>query len=135
VARGELLPSFRRDDRMQLEGDARLMMLKHRRQELVALLRRQRVETLMANATTPVVLAARGQEDVGKERVLNVSGNLQLPVGDAGLNLGSRASGTSKETEIKLTNVARASFEELLEDYRDFLRTRDCPQWDKEFMT
>jgi hypothetical protein len=30
----------------------------------------------------------------------------------------------SKETEIKLTNVARASLEELLEDYRDFLRGR-----------
>jgi four helix bundle protein len=36
---------------------------------------------------------------------------------------GSMASGTSKETEIKLMNVARASLEELLEDYRDFLRT------------
>ena len=35
---------------------------------------------------------------------------------------GSQASGTSKETELKLTNVARASLEELLEDYRDFLR-------------
>src|SRR6202008_1994566 len=34
---------------------------------------------------------------------------------------GSMASGTSKETEIKLTNVARASLEELLADYRDFL--------------
>lgn len=34
---------------------------------------------------------------------------------------GSMASGTSKETEIKLTGVARASFEELLEDYLDFL--------------
>jgi four helix bundle protein len=33
---------------------------------------------------------------------------------------GSMASGTSKETEIKLTNVARASLEELLADYRDF---------------
>jgi four helix bundle suffix protein len=44
---------------------------------------------------------------------------------------GSQASGTSKETELKLTNVARASLEELLEDYRDFLRPRDCPQWDK----
>lgn len=45
---------------------------------------------------------------------------------------GSRASGTSKETELKLTNVARASLEELLEDYRDYLRTSDvrpaCPQ-------
>ena len=43
----------------------------------------------------------------------------------------SKASGTSKETEIKLTNVARASLEELLEDYRDFLRTRDLALWDK----
>jgi len=45
---------------------------------------------------------------------------------------GSMASGTSKETEIKLTNVARASLEELLEDYRDFLRTRGAPLWHKD---
>jgi four helix bundle suffix protein len=44
---------------------------------------------------------------------------------------GSQASGTSKETEIKLMNVARASLEELLEDYRDFLRVRALPLWDK----
>jgi four helix bundle suffix protein len=44
---------------------------------------------------------------------------------------GSQASGTSKETEIKLINVARASLEELLEDYRDFLRVREKPLWDK----
>jgi four helix bundle suffix protein len=44
----------------------------------------------------------------------------------------SIASGTSKEMEIKLTNVARASLEELLEDYRDFLRTRGAPLWEKE---
>ncbi len=37
---------------------------------------------------------------------------------------GSQASGTSKETELKLTKVARASLEELLVDYKDFLRTR-----------
>lgn len=43
----------------------------------------------------------------------------------------SMASATSKETEIKLTNVARASLGELLEDYRDFLRTRNIPEWDK----
>lgn len=42
------------------------------------------------------------------------------------------ASGTSKETEIKLTNVARASLEELLEDYRDFLRVRNLRLWDKD---
>jgi len=45
---------------------------------------------------------------------------------------GSKASGTSKEMEIKLTNVARASLEELLEDYRDYLRVRDLAIWDKE---
>lgn len=45
---------------------------------------------------------------------------------------GSQASGTSKEMEIKLTNVARASLEELLEDYRDYLRTRGHPLWNKD---
>ena len=45
---------------------------------------------------------------------------------------GSKAARTSKETEIKLTNVARASLEELLDDYCDFLRARDFPLWDKE---
>jgi four helix bundle suffix protein len=45
---------------------------------------------------------------------------------------GSKASVTSKEMEIKLTNVARASLEELLEDYRDFLRVRDGEIWHKE---
>ena len=44
---------------------------------------------------------------------------------------GSQASGTSKEAEIKLINVARASLEELLEDYLDFLRTRKLRLWDK----
>lgn len=44
----------------------------------------------------------------------------------------SMASATSKETEIKLTNVARASLEELLIDYEDFLRTNKLPMWDKD---
>lgn len=43
----------------------------------------------------------------------------------------SMASATSKETEIKLTNVARASLEELLIDYRDFLRTNKLIEWEK----
>ncbi len=42
---------------------------------------------------------------------------------------GSQASGTSKETEIKLTGVARASQQELLEDYRDFMRNRRIEEW------
>lgn len=45
---------------------------------------------------------------------------------------GSMASGTSTETEIKLTNVARASLEELLADYRDFLRVRNLEEWTRE---
>jgi four helix bundle suffix protein len=45
---------------------------------------------------------------------------------------GAKASKTSKETELKLTNVARASLEELLADYEDFLRVRRAPVWDKE---
>jgi four helix bundle suffix protein len=45
---------------------------------------------------------------------------------------GSQASGTSKETEIKLTNVARASLEELLEDFRDFLRVRGLEEWTRD---
>ena len=42
---------------------------------------------------------------------------------------GNQAAATSSETEIKLTNVARASLEELLTDYEDYLRTRALPQW------
>ncbi|MFU8856885.1 MAG: four helix bundle suffix domain-containing protein [Deferrisomatales bacterium] len=45
---------------------------------------------------------------------------------------GSMASATSKEAEIKLTNVARASLEELLADYRDFLRIRGLEEWPTE---
>lgn len=44
---------------------------------------------------------------------------------------GSKASKTSKEMELKLTNVARASLEELVADYEDFLRNHDAPIWDK----
>ena len=44
---------------------------------------------------------------------------------------GSKAALTSKETEIKLTNVGRASLEELLDDYRDYLRVREHREWDK----
>jgi four helix bundle suffix protein len=45
---------------------------------------------------------------------------------------GSVASAVSKETEIKLTNVARASLEELLADYRDFLRVRGLKEWPRD---
>ena len=45
---------------------------------------------------------------------------------------GSKAGTTSRETELKLTNVARASLEELLDDYRDYLRVRDHPEWEKD---
>ncbi len=42
---------------------------------------------------------------------------------------GCAASTTSKESEIKLTNVAKASFQELLVDYEDYLRVRGLEQW------
>ena len=45
---------------------------------------------------------------------------------------GSLASATSKKTELKLTQVARASLEELKLDYEDFLRQRKLVQWERE---
>ena len=42
---------------------------------------------------------------------------------------GNQAAATSSETEIKLTNVAKASLEELLTDYEDYLRVRNLQQW------
>lgn len=44
---------------------------------------------------------------------------------------GSMASGTSKKIELKLIGIARASLEELLQDYHDFLRQRGLPLWGK----
>jgi restriction system protein len=45
---------------------------------------------------------------------------------------GSQASGTSRKFELKLVSVARASLEELLLDYEDFLRQRGLPLWGKD---
>ena len=45
---------------------------------------------------------------------------------------GSRAAATSSQTELRLVNVARASLDELLLDYEDFLRQHGEPQWDKD---
>ena len=45
---------------------------------------------------------------------------------------GSKAAKTSAEMELKLTNVARASLEEFLLDYQDYLRTRNHPIWPKD---
>ena len=44
---------------------------------------------------------------------------------------GCAASTTSAKTEIKLVNVAKASLQELLEDYEDYLKTRHCRQWEE----
>jgi len=45
---------------------------------------------------------------------------------------GSMASGTSKKTELKLVGVARASLEELLLDFQDYLRQKGLPLWSKD---
>src|SRR5712671_3125080 len=51
--------------------------------------------------------------------------------GNKNIAEGSQVSGTSKESEIKLTNVARGSLEELLGDYQDYLRQHGHKLWDK----
>ena len=45
---------------------------------------------------------------------------------------GSMASGTSKKFELKLIGVARASLEELLVDFQDYLRQHTLPLWGKD---
>ena len=55
--------------------------------------------------------------------------------GDKNIAEGSQTSGTSKKMELKLVGVARASLEELLGDYRDFLRQQGLPIWGKEHPT
>jgi restriction system protein len=45
---------------------------------------------------------------------------------------GSRAAATSSQTELRLISVARASLDELLLDYEDFLRQRNLVQWSKD---
>lgn len=49
--------------------------------------------------------------------------------GKQNLAEGSAASSTSRETELKLTNVAKASLQELLIDYEDYLKVRNLEQW------
>ena len=72
------------------------------------------------------------------ERFLSVSDrtvdqmNQAARSGKQNIAEGSLASATSKESELKLTNVARASLGELLEDYQDYLRRNKIPQWDKD---
>ena len=51
--------------------------------------------------------------------------------GKQNIREGSQASGTSQETGIKLVNVARASLEELLQDYLGFPRMHHAPAWDR----
>lgn len=45
---------------------------------------------------------------------------------------GNTVSGTSKKTELKLMGTSRASLEELLVDFQDFLRQKTLPPWDKD---
>jgi four helix bundle suffix protein len=52
--------------------------------------------------------------------------------GEKNILEGSKAGVISKETEIKLTGVARASLEELLDDYQEYLRVRDKVTWEKD---
>ena len=55
--------------------------------------------------------------------------------GNKNIAEGSQVSGTSKKMELKLVGVARASLEELLGDYHDFLRQRGLTLWPKDHPT
>jgi four helix bundle suffix protein len=52
--------------------------------------------------------------------------------GNKNIAEGSQVSGASKKMELKLVGVARASLEELLGDYKDFLRQRGLTEWGKD---
>lgn len=52
--------------------------------------------------------------------------------GKQNIGEGSQTSGTSKKSELRLVDVARASLQELLEDYEDFLRVNNLPRWSKD---
>jgi four helix bundle suffix protein len=54
--------------------------------------------------------------------------------GKQNITEGSLASGTSKRTELKLVGVARASLEELLQDYEDYLRQHHLERWSKDHL-
>ena len=56
----------------------------------------------------------------------------QARLGRQNIAEGSAASGTSRKFELKLTNVAKASLEELLLDYEDYLRQNGLRQWNKD---
>jgi len=52
--------------------------------------------------------------------------------GKQNISEGSQTSGTSKQSELRLVDVARASLEELLNDYKDFLRINNLVEWGKD---
>jgi four helix bundle suffix protein len=68
-----------------------------------------------------------GKYDRTKEQMVQAARSGKQNIAEA-----SMASATSKETEIKLTNVAKASLEELMIDYEDFLRTRKLEIWGRD---
>src|SRR5689334_22101301 len=67
-----------------------------------------------------------------KKRDRSGSNGPGCAVGKQNIVEGSQTSGTSKQAEIELINVARASLEELLEDYLDLLRVRKLRVWAKD---
>lgn len=68
-----------------------------------------------------------GREDRTVDQMVQAARSVRQNIAE-----GAKASGTSKETELRLINVARSSIEELLVDYKDFLRVRDLSLWTKD---
>ena len=86
-----------------------------------------RISVVADGARSAEMVCAAGRWPEAKRNVVEAG----CPLGGFIHNIaeGSKASGTSKKMELKLTNVARSSLEELKLDYEDFLRQRGLPLW------
>ena len=87
-------------------------------------LRTYKLGTLIYDATAAFCARYYDRKDRTYDQMVQAARS-----GVANIIEGSEASATSKKTELKLTNVAKASQEELLADYQSFLRQRGLPEW------
>ena len=89
-----------------------------------AKLRTYKLGTLIYDATAAFCARYLEKKDRTYDQMIQAARS-----GVANIIEGSEASATSKKTELKLTNVAKASQEELLADYQALLRQRGLPEW------
>jgi four helix bundle suffix protein len=90
-------------------------------------LRSFRVSTIVYDATVDFCARFMNQRSRTVDQMVQAARSGRQNIAE-----GSRASATSSQTELRLVNVARASLDELLLDYEDFLRQRGLRQWAKD---